>query len=254
MSMTDSVNEPSSSDTQQQQRRRSPVDQPAQLRGSTTSIIDSVNGVNRVNQPPSSDTRQQYHRQLSVNQLAQLQGSTTSMTDSVNGVNGINGVNQPPSSDTQQQHHHQLPIDQPARPRGSTTSVTDRVNEPSSSDTQQQHRHRSSQPARPPRPTRPLEPHVWAALERVHISEAWTEDAETMDVLYRAFNDLWLDVLEEPDTYVMSDQEFSLFSHFRYLLEEIDPAEPIAKGVTRRYLGNRPGRVGPLATAPGSSR
>ncbi|KAM7211472.1 hypothetical protein V8F06_013153 [Rhypophila decipiens] len=173
-------------------------------------------------------------------------------------------VNEAPSSDTQQQHRHRLPVDQPARPRGSTTSVTDSVNsangvnQPLSSATQQElqqvRRLLFRLAARPPRPTRRLEPRAWTALQSAETSEAAREDPANMNVLYQAFNDLWLNILAEPDTFMMSDQEYCLFLFFEYLYREIPIARHIAMGAGARYWGSNPGRVGPLATAPGSSR
>ncbi|KAM7198044.1 hypothetical protein V8F33_005311 [Rhypophila sp. PSN 637] len=167
------------------------------------------------------------------------------------------GDQEPSSSGTQRQHHHQSPV------RQSTMSVTDSNQEPPSSDTQQQLRHPlpSYRPARrplpghqgasflpqwlreeqarqqqTPRPASRLEPKEWRAFELARESEEARADPTNMGILDRAMDRLWSRVLAEPDTYVLSDQEYNLFHFFEWRFRESrDREREIVDGVSRRY-------------------
>lgn len=77
-------------------------------------------------------------------------------------------------------------------------------------------------------------PAIRQALERARNCEDGHLDSQTNDILEAAIAALWTRIQAQPDSYVLSLDEFALFNFFRDRFGD----SPVARGAVERYWNN----------------
>jgi hypothetical protein len=77
-------------------------------------------------------------------------------------------------------------------------------------------------------------PDIRGALERARNSDDGRIDPHTGALLETAIGELWNKILAQPDSYVLSRDEFALFNYFRHRFAD----SPIARGAVERFWNN----------------
>jgi hypothetical protein len=75
---------------------------------------------------------------------------------------------------------------------------------------------------------------IRGALDRARNSDDGRIDAQTSAILESAIGELWRKIQAQPESYVLSRDEFSLFNYFR----ERFRGSPIAQRAVERFWNN----------------
>ncbi|BDD55013.1 hypothetical protein MAP00_000570 [Monascus purpureus] len=78
---------------------------------------------------------------------------------------------------------------------------------------------------------------VRQALERARTSDDGHVDPQTNAILESAIRDLWRRIQRQPDSYVLSRDEFALFNYFR----ERFRGSPVAQRAVERFWNSHRG-------------
>lgn len=79
---------------------------------------------------------------------------------------------------------------------------------------------------------------VRLALERARNCEDGQIDAQTSQVLEAAIGELWRRIQLQPDTYVLSRDEFALFNYFRERFRGMSIAQRVVERFWNNYRGS----------------
>jgi hypothetical protein len=92
----------------------------------------------------------------------------------------------------------------------------------------------ASQEGQQPMGTQPQENEVAQALEVARDSPEGAEDPTVSNILEKTLAQIWGRVQAQPDTYVMSRNEFAVFNFFQYRFK----GNKLAMAATKRYWDN----------------